>query len=307
MFSNMKNARVSTSQEVKDVERNEPHSGIVSTPFVVLDEETVKSAPSMNNSERNERLNGTMHDSQTGSNSQPTLNEDSTRSSQQSLNWPLIMIQLLSFMGGFCLIFSSIISIQEHGIENLSVAYIVIAFYSWIFGLFIVALEGRVVVIEIYSLHRIISKYAPFLELMWCRGLFYIFVGSFHICLMSYFSSITSIYITVVGLLSVCYGSSISSKLNRPHRLNAAILSQQMFDFFDADKDGYIDIESFRDLVIGTGIHTSSCSDDICNEFDKIDEDKDGLISYPQVKEWFDIDDCTSRNALDGIESIWTY
>lgn len=66
----------------------------------------------------------------------------------------------MAFVSGLGTIFSSILGVQEHGIEDLILNYTMfISVYSWMLGMFIICLEGRVFHFDITSLHRFVSNY----------------------------------------------------------------------------------------------------------------------------------------------------
>lgn len=214
------------------------------------------------------------------------------------------VLQIMAFCSGVALIFSSTLSLQEIGMERLSLDKVMISFYSWVFGIFIMALEGKIFMFDVSSLHRMISNYLKVLRVLWGRGLFYIFIGSFHLCLNSPYSSVVGIILAVVGLVTFITGIIMSKKLYLLRSLSGkSCLNQQIYDFYDADRDGYLDLESFRDLIIGIGISVN----DVDNEFIEIDIDKDGLIDFLQLQDWFDSVYNTKKVALDSMDSIWLY
>ena len=208
------------------------------------------------------------------------------------------ILQILAFFCGVGLIFSSILGFQEYGIDGLSLHNAIISFYSWIFGILIIALEGRILMFNISSVHIYVSNYVKILRIMKGRGLFYIFVGSFHSCLMTQYSNTCGAFLVLIGLITFISGLIISKRLKTFRRLSKKeIFSQEIFDFYDIDKDGYVDIEGFRDLMIGMRMKLETLDED----FAAIDENGDGLICYPEAKEWFDAFHSKNRTKLDGM------
>ncbi len=214
------------------------------------------------------------------------------------------VLQIMAFCSGVALIFSSTLSLQEIGMERLSLEKVLISFYSWVFGIFIISLEGKIFMFDVSSLHRMISNYLKILRVLWGRGLFYIFIGSFHLCLNSPYSSVVGIILAVVGLVTFITGIIMSKKHYLLQNFSGkSFLNQQIYDFYDTDRDGYLDLESFRDLIVGTGISIN----DVDNEFIEIDIDKDGLIDFLQLQDWFNSIYSTKKVALDNMDSIWLY
>ena len=82
------------------------------------------------------------------------------------------ILQIMGFVCGIFLTFSSMLSLQEEGRNGLAFDVVFISFYSWIFGIFITALEGRIFMFNILSLHRLISNYVKILRFLWGRGKF---------------------------------------------------------------------------------------------------------------------------------------
>jgi hypothetical protein len=211
------------------------------------------------------------------------------------------ILQAMALFGGVVIIFSSTFAFQERGIEGLSVDYFIISFYSWIFGLFTIALEGRVFLIDISSVHRAVSNYMKGFRYMTGRGLFYIFVGGFHSCLMTAISTICGGFMATVGLLTLIIGLYSRSQLKKTLKQSKQkSLSQYVFDFYDVDHDGYIDADGFRDLIIGLGIANKHGD----TEFQKMDTDDDGLIMYPEAKKWVEDIDHTNEIVLEDINII---
>jgi len=127
------------------------------------------------------------------------------------------------------------------------------------------------------------------------------FVGSFHLCLMTFYSKICGFSLILLGTISFIVGLITYKQLSQQQKFSREkSLTQQLFNFYDSDSDGYIDIETFRDLIIGTGVMVN----DIDNEFYLIDLDNDGLINFPDVKVWFD---SLHSNSPLHIDSIWLY
>ena len=213
------------------------------------------------------------------------------------------IFQVLAFFGGVSMVLTSVFDLQgrvRHD-EGISPDFAVISFYSWAFGLFIMGLEGRKLLIEIHSLHIMVSNYMKLLRFVWGRGLFYIFAGSLQYCLSSPFSSVCGIFMMTLGLLMFALGlfSNLSLKLELNAVQNDGKI-QAKFDFYDVDHDGYITQEQFKDSVIGLD---DDADIDLDVEFRTNDMDNDGLISYPEFKKWVDTRNHKNQSLMEQFEN----
>lgn len=217
----------------------------------------------------------------------------------------LPVLQVMSFFGGIGMIFSSMLSFEERGEEGLEIDHALLSFYSWIFGLFIVVLEGKIFILDIKVLNRFISDYLKILRFLWGRGLLYAYAGSVHICLFSQYSVICGGYMSALGFISFALGMLLRRHLNHLRlEFKEKDAFALVFDFYDVDHDGFVDYEGFRDLVIGMGL---SDTDDVA-AFKAIDKDYDGLIHYSEVKQWFDdVIDTRNKSVQDGLDIIGLY
>ena len=118
-----------------------------------------------------------------------------------------IGFQLLAFFGGVAMVFTSILDFQNRlFVEGMAVDFTIVSMYTWIFGVLIMGIEGRVVMIDVPALHRAVSGYLKILRFLWGRGLFLIFAGSLQFCLLSPYSIICGSSMMVLGLVMGCAG-----------------------------------------------------------------------------------------------------
>ncbi len=207
-----------------------------------------------------------------------------------------IPLRVTAFFGGAAIVFSGLYGFQQHGLDGFSYNVLIITLFSWLAGTFIVLLEGRQFLLDSSSFHRFISNYLNILQYIWGRGIFYMIVGSLHICLGSYSSTIVGSYLVLIGFISFVIGLAINARLKRLLKPSLERhLTRNVFDFYDIDNDGFINAENFRNLINGLGIEEV----DIEFEFDRLDADKDGTISFTEARDWVQSLNNTSWSILD--------
>lgn len=75
-----------------------------------------------------------------------------------------------------------------------SLDFALTSLYIWVFGVFIVLLEGKRFLINVPAIHSFISLYLKFLKFAWGRGMFYFFTGSLSYCLMANYGTMCGVY-----------------------------------------------------------------------------------------------------------------
>ncbi len=213
-------------------------------------------------------------------------------------------LQIIAFFGGMSMVLASVIDLQGRArLEGgLTPDFTVIALYTWAFGLFIMGLEGRKLMIEIHQLHTMVSNYMKIFRYVWGRGLFYIFAGSLQYCMFSPFSSIVGIFMMTIGVIMFALGLYFTYSLSL--ELDAVENDGHMrtkFEFHDVDRDGYITREQWRDIVMSMDLNDYE-NTDLDSEFRSMDLDKDGLLSYPEFKQWVDARIKKNQTLMDKFE-----
>jgi Ca2+-binding protein (EF-Hand superfamily) len=218
-------------------------------------------------------------------------------------------LKVLAFAAGIGMVFTSILDFFEQmkGVNVMTPDFALISAYTWVFGFFIMGLEGSALMLHIPTLHRMVSNYMKILRFLWGRGLFMIFAGSLELSLSTDANVICGACVMSLGLLMFIIGVIFKLLLNRKLRgipKEGEIKTQ--FEFFDADQDGFIDKEQFRDLIIHMDIQDFEDIDHD-SEFHMTDKDNDGLISFTEFKEWMDAMNKRKKNLMDMFESVAYY
>jgi hypothetical protein len=215
--------------------------------------------------------------------------------------------QLLAFLGGIGMILTCIFDFQAVGFHSFG--FVLINFYAWVFGIFIAALEGTVIWVDLPNFHRHISNYVKILRFMWGRGLFYMFTGSLIACLDGATAgNICGLYMMIIGLFIFIGGIYFQVKLGK--KLRFAPKDKQMEDMFatyDVDKDGYLNQEQFRDFALNLRIVDIDKNFDFDAEFEYMDSNNDGLVNYHELKNWIDAIEYRNQSILTMFEDAAHY
>lgn len=219
------------------------------------------------------------------------------------------LLQALAFVGGISMVFTSILDFQVEASagDGLSITLAIMSMYTWLFGTFIVGIEGRVLLIDIYSLHKMISNYMKLFRFVWGRGLFYFFAGSLQYCQQAPLGSYCGIFMMIIGLIMFVTGMILKGVLNS--KLQAVPDGGQLqtkFDFFDTDSDGFIDAEQFKDFIRDMGLHEYE-DIDFDAEFGSTDTDNDGLINFPEFMRWVEAMEYRKQSLLTIFETAAIY
>ncbi len=181
-----------------------------------------------------------------------------------------------------------------------SLDFIITSFYIFTFGLFICALEGNAVWINIPVVHQFVRNNMRLLEMMWGRGLFYLFSGSLSYCLLSDYSVVCGIYMMCLGTATFIGGIFYNQNLEEKNNLEPDIMDlETKFALYDADQDGFLDENGFRDVVVSAEglIHWEDM--DFEAEFSKIDQDGDERISFSDLQNWLEGVQTTQQNPAE--------
>jgi len=215
------------------------------------------------------------------------------------------------WLGGVCFVGGAAMSLSV-GLDLLAKSngeepwpglyYFIFSFYTWLFGMLVIILEGRPFQIQVASVHLWISDYLKILRLLWGRGLLYTFIGSLqYFGLATGYSKIAGGFVMIVGF--VCFLIGLAAKVcldnARATHTSDHSLIKLKFNFYDIDNDGYLDVGGFQDFVICLGLNELD-NINIDTAFHAIDEDNDGKISFIELERWWSVVDYRNQsNILD--------
>ena len=197
-----------------------------------------------------------------------------------------LLLQIVTFFGGLGMVVSSVADFQLtwNTKDAMDAGFATISIYTWLFGILIMGLEGRSVLLDVGSLHTAVSNYMKIFRFVWGRGLFLMFAGSLQCSLGSSISFVYGAFIISLGFVLFVCGIICKAIFNARTRDNGV---KSKFDFFDSDLDGHITLEQFRDFAIFLKIQDFE-EIEYDEEFLNIDTDNDGLVTFLEVKTWID-------------------
>ena len=179
----------------------------------------------------------------------------------------------------------------------------VFSIYTWIFGVFVIILEGCPFQITVSSVHLWISDYLKILRYLYGRGLLYLFVGSIQYFVLSPpYSAIARGFRTIIGIIFYLLGLAAKVSWDNARALNPSDHTKLKlkFELYDKDKDGYLNIEGFQDFVVSLSLNEL----DIINfdtAFHAIDRNKDVKIYFDELEMWWSLVDYRNHtNILDN-------
>jgi hypothetical protein len=121
---------------------------------------------------------------------------------------------------------------------------------------------------------------------LWGRGLLYIFVGSMNLTIDFDKVVYSAFPIIGLGLIAICSGAHASFNLDKMKTsLTDESYLWSKFDANDPDKDNFIDINGFAELLWALGLEF----DDVYTykAFTQIDSDSDAKVSFEEFKDWW--------------------
>jgi len=208
-------------------------------------------------------------------------------------------LRALAFFGGFSMIVGSVVDFIEKENYGIPLLFLLVSIYIWIFGLFIITLEGRPFHLEVPHFHRVILTYFEILRFTWGRGLFYLFSGTIQFCLLTTWNMICGGYMIILGFLAIYVGRRAHKKMDVMCKMianNDAIRTK--FYAYDRDRDGYLNVQEFKEFTESMDIDLSY--DDFVAAFTVIDSNSDKKISLKDFQKWWVVFKYRKGRSLTG-------
>lgn len=153
----------------------------------------------------------------------------------------------LGFVGGFFMILSTALDIVEN-LENTLDS--IVSIFLFTIGFIIIQLEARPFHMQNDFMYRSICRVFSSLRYVWGRGFLYLFSGAMQLLLLSTWCMASGIYFIILGILSVVFGYRASLKLCAlRNSIGTKDEIKFLFHSFDANRDGYLDMEEFREML----------------------------------------------------------
>jgi len=198
-----------------------------------------------------------------------------------------LSFRVLAFLGGALMMITSVLSALSD-VLTFSVMSCLISVYTFLFGFFIVILEGKMFmpVRSIGGFQEKLFSWVKCLQFVWGRGLLYIFAGSLQMSEMNFVNMVSGGYMCFVGVISLLVGRSSSNKLAKLRKSIAdeAVL-QQKFKKHDKDMDNVLNLLEFQGFISDLGLMMDH--NELVAAFSNIDHHDTGKISLEEFKTWW--------------------
>jgi hypothetical protein len=187
------------------------------------------------------------------------------------------------FLGGFFMILASCLDFMETEEEPVSR---LVTYNLWVAGLIIIQVEGRPFHLQIPIVYDFICLFFTFLQYVWGRGFLYFVAGVFQFFIFSKYNMISGVYFMILGAFSIVFGYRASVRLAG---LRSSIQNKDeikfMFHSFDKDRDGYLNSEEFRELLMAMGQNLDH--NDFVAAMGAVDIENKQMVSYEDLENWW--------------------
>ncbi len=188
-----------------------------------------------------------------------------------------------AFFGGFFMIIAAALDFIEHEEDSLQR---MISFNLFLVGFITIQVEGRPFHMQIPFLYDGICLFFSFVKYVWGRGFLYFVSGCFQFFLFTKYNMVSGIYFMMLGAFSIVFGYKASVRLAS---LRNSIQTKEeikfMFHSFDKDRDGYLNPEEFRELLMAMGQNLEH--NDFVAAMSAVDIDNKQMISYRDLEVWW--------------------
>ena len=188
-----------------------------------------------------------------------------------------------AFIGGFFMILASALDFVETDEDPVAR---LITYNLWLAGFIIIQVEGRPFHVQVPFLYDCICLFFSFLRYVWGRGFLYFLAGCFQFFLFTKYNMIAGVYFMLLGAFSIVFGYKASVRLAG---LRNSIQSREeirfMFHSFDKDRDGYLNAEEFRELLMAMDQNLEH--NDFVAAMSAVDMENNQMVSYQDLEAWW--------------------
>ena len=264
------NSSLIAPQKSRDYSIQESRSGVIksvtSQDFATTDKQEPRSLKEKIRVARKKGLRGDVHDMQ-------YLVEEGPLS-----------FRSFGFFGGFFMLLSSILDFTENDEDSYAR---LVTFNLWLIGFICIQIEGRPFHMQIPLVYNLICLFFSFLKYVWGRGFLYFLAGCFQFFLFTKYNIICGIYFMLLGVFSIIFGYRASVRLaalrNSVHNKDEI---KFMFHSFDKDRDGFLNTDEFREMLIAMGQGVDH--NDFVAAMSAVDIDNKQMISYADLEAWWE-------------------
>ena len=196
-----------------------------------------------------------------------------------------LSFRAIAFLCGFWMILSSVLDWIDGSAEYDPMANLV-TYHLWFFGFLVMMLEGRPFHVQIPIVYDVLIGLFQFFRFVWGRGFFYFIAGCLQFFLFTPYNMISGVFMMILGVVSIAVGYKASVRLAG---LRNTIASKSeikfMFHSFDRDRDGFLNTEEFRELMIAMGQQVEY--NDFVAALSAVDIHNNQQVSYEDLENWW--------------------
>lgn len=197
-----------------------------------------------------------------------------------------LSFRAVAFLGGFFMILASVLDLIDQDKDDLTAMGELITVFLWVFGIIILTLEGRPFNIQIPFLYSFLITFFGCFRFVWGRGFLYFVGGCLQFFLFTKYDMCSGVFFMLLGLTSIVSGYKASVKLaGLRNSISSRSDIKYLFHSFDKDRDGFLNIEEFRDMMMTMDQNVDY------NEFvaalSAIDADNNQKISIADMEQWY--------------------
>jgi len=197
-----------------------------------------------------------------------------------------LSFRAIAMVGAFFMILSSVLDLIDGEDDDLTAMQGLISVLMWFFGIITLTLEGRPYSIQIPVLYTFFAKFFGCFRYVWGRGFFYFTAGCLQFFLFTKYDMISGVIFMLLGIASIISGYKASVKLaGLRNSIGTRDDIKYLFHNFDTDRDGYLNVEEFRDLMITLDQDVSY--NDFVAALSSIDMDNNQKISEVDMERWY--------------------
>ena len=198
-----------------------------------------------------------------------------------------LSFRVLAFLGGAIMMTTSVLSVLSD-VFTFSLLSCLISIYTFIFGLFILVLEGKMFMPSksVSGYQQKLFSLVKCLQFVWGRGLLYIFAGTLQLSQMTFLNMVSGGYMCFIGIISLLVGHSSHNKLTqlRASIADEAVLRKK-FKEHDKDSDQALNLLEFQSFITDLGLEMDH--NELVAAFSVIDSRDTGKVALNEFKEWW--------------------
>jgi len=196
-----------------------------------------------------------------------------------------LSFRAVAFLCGAFMILASVLDWMDGEAEYDPMANLV-TYHLWFFGFLVLMLEGRPFHVQIPIIYNILIGLFQFFRFVWGRGFFYFIAGCLQFFLFTPYNMVSGVFMMILGVVSIAVGYKASVRLaGLRNTISSKSEIKFMFHSFDRDRDGYLNTEEFRELMIAMGQQVEY--NDFVAALSAVDIHNNQQVSYEDLENWW--------------------